>query len=258
MQRTESPVVLITGAARKGRVGADLAQSFHAKGYNVIIHYGESLADARNLYQELCAERKDSAMILHGNLLSDDLDVIAPEMIERAAKKWGRLDVLINSASLFLMSVPGKLNLKDGERLMRINAHAPNLLMQAFAGYHDAAGTQGKVFNISDAFVGKDHSEGLSQYNASKLALERFTIDASHTYKKLFVYGLAPGAMLHPAGVVNANDVIQYEGTEELKRRIHLCLAHPEYYEGFHKGKIQPCHKGEATYPKGFISGLKF
>jgi pteridine reductase len=256
MHRYESPVVLITGAGRKGRVGADLARSFHQRNYNVVIHYGESKSDADELCAELNATRENSAVILQGNLLSDDLDSLAPHLITEAAKSWRRLDVLINSASLFLMSPPGKLSLRDGERLMRINAHAPYLLMQAFAAYHQAAATQGKVFNISDAFIGKDHSEELSQYNASKLALEKFTSDAAHAYKNLYVYGMAPGAMLHPAGVVSANDVVQYEGTAELKRKIFLFLENTDYYD-IHKGKTQPCHKGEATYPKDFISGLK-
>ena len=50
-ERGESPVALVTGAAR--RLGACIATRLHEIGYNVLVHYNTSVEDATALVQQL-------------------------------------------------------------------------------------------------------------------------------------------------------------------------------------------------------------
>lgn len=47
----ESPVVLVTGAAK--RLGACIAKRLHEIGYNVLVHYNKSITEARDLVQQM-------------------------------------------------------------------------------------------------------------------------------------------------------------------------------------------------------------
>ena len=59
-------VVLITGAAI--RIGACIARTFHAKGFDVAISYRSSLTAAQALVDELNAIRVDSASCWHAEM----------------------------------------------------------------------------------------------------------------------------------------------------------------------------------------------
>lgn len=91
----QQPVILITGAAR--RIGAFIAQIFHAKGYQVIIHYHRSAAAADRLCEQLNATRPDSCALVQ----SDLNDMQGLQKIADLAHSVGRLDVLVNNASSF-------------------------------------------------------------------------------------------------------------------------------------------------------------
>ena len=93
---TNEKVALITGSAR--RVGAVIARMLHNHHFNIIIHYRASAQDAEKLRDEFNAQRPHSAI----SIISDMNDTTAlPQLVQTAAKTWGRLDVLINNASTF-------------------------------------------------------------------------------------------------------------------------------------------------------------
>lgn len=64
--RQESPVALITGGAK--RVGAQIARSLHAAGYDLALHCRRSVAEAAELAAELEALRPGSTLILQAEL----------------------------------------------------------------------------------------------------------------------------------------------------------------------------------------------
>ncbi|MDP2247533.1 MAG: pteridine reductase, partial [Nitrosomonadales bacterium] len=64
----ESKVILITGGAK--RVGAAISRMLHASGANLMIHYRQSVTEARALQAELNLKRPNSAAIIHGDLLN--------------------------------------------------------------------------------------------------------------------------------------------------------------------------------------------
>src|SRR5258705_4829670 len=90
------PVVLVTGAAR--RIGAAIARTLQAVGWNVAIHSRASGGEARALERALNKARPDSAASLRANLL--DVGAI-DKLVAQAAERWGRLDALVNNASSY-------------------------------------------------------------------------------------------------------------------------------------------------------------
>lgn len=95
-KQNNQPVVLITGGAR--RLGAVVARALHEAGYRIIIHYRESVQDAKALADALNQGRPNSAAPLAADL--DQFSVWEP-FVAQAEKIWGRLDALINNASAF-------------------------------------------------------------------------------------------------------------------------------------------------------------
>lgn len=50
-EHSESPVALVTGAAR--RLGACIVKRLHEIGYNVLVHYNKSISEARDLVHQM-------------------------------------------------------------------------------------------------------------------------------------------------------------------------------------------------------------
>ena len=64
IDKNSTPVVLITGAAR--RIGAATAALFHSAGYQVIIHYNRSGSDADRLCEKFNRLRDNSCLLVPG------------------------------------------------------------------------------------------------------------------------------------------------------------------------------------------------
>ena len=135
---------------------------------------------------------------------------------------------------------------------MQINAIAPLLLTQAYA---DQLKTHtGCVINISDVFI-KNPSSTHTEYNASKVALEKITQDAAATFTNLRVVAVAPGAMLRPDGMSKEGDnFTAYEGTDYLKENIFRIIG-----DNTINGCTVRAVKGVTEYPANFFSksGIK-
>src|ERR1700721_4221114 len=101
----QGQVVLITGGAR--RVGAEIARTLHAAGANIFIHYRSSAAAASALADQFNQVRPHSAAIHAAHLSAAE----APEKLVAAAlPEYGRLDILINSASSLYPAPLGQIN----------------------------------------------------------------------------------------------------------------------------------------------------
>ena len=87
------PVALITGAAR--RVGAALAREF-APDHDLLLHYGNSKAEAEALAAELSAVTRVA-------LISADLRLpeAGDKLAAAALKEFPRMDLVIHNASIF-------------------------------------------------------------------------------------------------------------------------------------------------------------
>lgn len=181
-------VVLVTGAAR--RIGAAIARILHAAGWNVLIHYRASGAEARQLEKELNALRPDSAHCLRANLL--DLHAI-DKLAEAAHDKWGRLDGLVNNASSYYRTPLAALDEEQFDDLIGGNLKAPLFLIKACAARMKAGGA---VVNIADIHAARPML-AYSAYCAAKAGLVSITESlARELAPRIRVNAVAPGHIL--------------------------------------------------------------
>lgn len=184
-----SKIALVTGAAR--RIGAAIIQHLHQSGFKVIIHYHRSVAEAQALMADLNQQRANSAYSIQQDLA----DPKAAEKIMFKALEWGgRLDVLVNNASLFIKTEAESSDIWD--RLFSTNLHAPFLLSQA--AFPSLAKHQGVIINISDIHAVKP-LKGYSIYCQTKAALNMQTLALAKEFApEVRVNAVAPGAIAWP------------------------------------------------------------
>ena len=190
--RHDRPVALITGAGR--RVGAVIARTLHAAGYDLALHYRHSIDDARMLADELEQRRSGSTLLLQAELA--DISAL-PVMIEQLLAHYGRLDALVNNASAFYPTPLGTVTAQQWNELFASNAQAPFFLSQAAIPALREA--HGGIVNMIDIYAERplaDHP----LYCMAKAALAAMTRSlALDLGPDIRVNGVAPGAVMWPS-----------------------------------------------------------
>jgi pteridine reductase len=182
---------LITGAGK--RIGASIAQTLHAAGANVAVHYFRSSDTADELVATLNAERVDSAFAVGADLRqSERLEQLITDTVARA----GRLDVLINNASSFYPTELGSVTESDWDDLIGSNLKAPLFLAQAALPHLRRTG--GTIINMIDIHARRPLRHH-HVYGAAKAGLAMLTRSlARDLAPEIRVNGVAPGAILWP------------------------------------------------------------
>lgn len=93
----QQPVAWITGSA-SNRVGRHIAKYLFAHGYRVVLHARSSIMEGEIGVQELNRLRSDSAMLVVGDVGDE---AFSKEAVERIEERYGRLDLLVNSAAIW-------------------------------------------------------------------------------------------------------------------------------------------------------------
>jgi pteridine reductase len=187
----DRPVALVTGAAR--RLGAAIARTLHAAGFDVALHCHRSRAEADTLAAALDATRADSVLVLQADLA--DFDRL-PELVARTIGWHGRLDALVNNASAFFPTPFGDTTPAQWDALFAANARAPFFLTQAAAPHLRAR--RGAVVNLADIHAERPLREH-AVYGMSKAALVHMTRAlALELAPEVRVNAISPGAILWP------------------------------------------------------------
>jgi pteridine reductase len=185
------PVALITGSAR--RVGAVIARSLHAAGYDLALHHRRSASEASALQAELELARPGSTLVLQADLSEFDR---LPELIAQTIGRFGRLDALVNNASAFYPTPVGVATPAMWDDLFAANARAPFFLSQAAVPHLKAS--RGAIVNLVDIYAEKP-LKNHTVYVMAKAALAMMTMSlARELGPEIRVNGVAPGAVLWP------------------------------------------------------------
>ncbi len=184
-------IALVTGAAH--RVGREIALALAREGADIVLHYGRSAAAAQATAQEIA--RLGRRVMLHqADLGNWDAAV---ELGKAALAHFGRVDVLINSASSFVPNDYFSTSEADFDQAFNVNIKGPFALSQVIAQAM-IAGDGGTIVNIVDegAFYPwrKYVAHGLSK--AALLALTRS--QALNLGPKVRVNAVCPGPVLKP------------------------------------------------------------
>ena len=180
---------LVTGAG--ARLGAHLARALGEDGWRVVIHYNAS-ADGAEATASRIREAGGEAEIARHDL--SDLEGLAAFLAG-----VGRVDALVNSASVFEMDRPEQIDIAFMDTAMKVNLAAPALLASEMAKAHEARAS-GCVVNILDQKLFNLNPDFFS-YTLSKYAF----LGATRTMAQAFaprvrVNAIAPGITLPSGG----------------------------------------------------------
>ncbi len=183
-------VGLVTGGAH--RVGRALVLALAEAGADVAIHYhGSGDAAADTAAQVRALGRR--AETFQADLSDPEA---ASALADRVGDAMGRLDVLVNNASLFESSSFQEVTADDWDRVMAVNLRAPFLLLQATAPWLKAS--NGVAVNIAD-LAGVQAWPAFPHHGVSKAALIHLTRVAARALgPDVRVNCIVPGTVLPP------------------------------------------------------------
>lgn len=186
------PVALITGAGR--RVGAVIARTLHAAGYDLALHYRHSADAAQSLADELEQQRADSTTLVHAELA--ELDAL-PGLVGSVLARFGRLDALVNNASAFYPTPVGSATPAQWNELFASNAQAPFFLAQAATPALRRAG--GAIVNLVDIYAERPLANHPIYCMAKAALLAMTRALALDLGPQVRVNAVAPGAVMWPS-----------------------------------------------------------
>lgn len=216
-------VALVTGAGK--RLGRAIAEALAADGWALLVHYHTSRRDAEDL-----------ASSIGGKAVGFDLEDVegVKDFLRALNRDGGKIDALINSASIFEPDRPETVTADDLLRNFRINLMAPVLLASAMAEAHTARNS-GCVVNLLDQKLFNLNPDFFS-YTLSKYALLGATQTmAMALAPRVRVNAVAPGVTLPVKGqsqeeFERAHRMNPMQGgatPEDIVRAVRFILATP-------------------------------
>ena len=199
--------VLVTGSAK--RLGREIALALARAGWQVAVHYRDSLEDATRTSAE-CSRLSGNSAVFRANLGNE---AAVRNLLPRVVAHFGHLDAVVNSASTFEHDTAASFGFAAMDKHMRSNAGAAILLAQALyqhlqergqatAGDETAktpAPRLGAVVNLLDQKLWNQNPDFMS-YTLSKAAMEAATtMLALALAPSVRVIGVAPGLTLTSA-----------------------------------------------------------
>ncbi|MYD12404.1 MAG: SDR family oxidoreductase [Gemmatimonadetes bacterium] len=185
------PVALVTGGGV--RVGRAIALGLAEDGYDLVVHYHTSAAGAREV-AEAANQLGTRAHPVQADLSQEHEAV---RLARTTAEHFGRLDLLVNSASTFAAGDLLAVTANEWDAVMAVNLRAPFLLVRETAELLQAS--RGSVVNIVDLAALQPWT-GHPAHSVSKAALLHLTrVAARRLAPEVRVNAIAPGAVLVPA-----------------------------------------------------------
>lgn len=232
-QELTGKVALVTGSAH--RVGKVIALELARRGVNQVVHYNSSDAEAIQTSDEITALGVQAIRVRADQSDPTQVDTL----FEAIRVKFGRLDILVNSASIFHEADLLTLSYEDWQRTLAINVTGPFLCTQHAARLMRANGQGGVIVNISDngGLKGWPSYPGHSVSKSGLLMLTK--VAARSLAPDIRVSAIVPGMVLEPPGY----DVAQWErnaqrtpvkraGSAEDVARAVAYLAEEDYITG--------------------------
>ncbi len=192
-------VALVTGAAK--RLGAHTAERLHQQGFNLVLHYNQSVQPAHQLAERLNGIRAGSVCTVQGDLTHK---AAIDDVAAQSEACYGRLDVLINNASSFYPTPLTSCSEDQWDDLVGTNMKAPLFLSLALLG--PLKERQGCIVNMVDIHGERPLAEH-TIYCMAKAGLIMMTKSlARELAPDVRVNGVAPGAILWPESPLAESD----------------------------------------------------
>lgn len=228
-------VVLITGGKR---IGAVVATTLAQAGADVSLVFNRSRREADETAAAVRALGRQ-AVAIQGDVSSEQDCARAVAM---TVAQLGRLDILINMASLYGSKPFEQLTSADWDRQMAVDLRATFLCARAAALVMKRAGG-GRIINFSDWVVasGRPRYPGYLPYYVAKAGVKALTeaLALELAADQILVNAIAPGPILAPPGmsakeresVVQNTPLGRWGGEDEIAKAV-LFLVQSDFVTG--------------------------
>jgi NAD(P)-dependent dehydrogenase (short-subunit alcohol dehydrogenase family) len=226
----KNQVALVTGGAR--RVGQVIALALAEQGAHVAFTYRTG-----DWQGTLAGIRRHGVEGLALSLDVRDLD--GPRAcVEQVVERLGRVDILVNNASVWLSAPFLEISRAQWEDTLTINLTGPFLCSQAAAA-HMLRQESGVIINITDLSAFQTWPR-FADHSASKAGLVALTrVMAAELAPHVRVNAIAPGTILLPDNATEAkrqwaidNSLLKRVGTPEDVARTVLFLVESDFVTG--------------------------
>ena len=228
-------VALITGGRR---IGAVVATELARRGADVAIVYRASRAEAEETAAALRALTR-RALLVQADLQQPDA---CRRVVEETAAGLGRLDVLVNMASIYRTKAFDDLTVQDWDEQLAIDLRAAWLCSHA-AVPHMRRARGGRIINFSDwvARSGRPRYVGYLPYYVAKAGVIALTeaLALELAADQILVNAVAPGPIVAPPGtsetesaaVERATPLGRWGGEMEIAKAV-LALVESDFITG--------------------------
>jgi len=193
-------VALITGGKRIGLV---VARELAARGVDVALSYARSKAEAEQA-ADIARTAGRRAATFNADLSQP---AAAATLVQSVVDTFGRLDILINMASVYVTKPFADLTAADWDANINIDLRAAFLCAHAAAPRMKAQGG-GRIVNFSDwiAKSGRPRYAGYVPYYVAKSGIIALTeaLALELAADNILVNAIAPGPIVAPPGTTEA------------------------------------------------------
>ena len=219
---------LITGGKR---VGASVARALAKRGMDIALAYNRSNEEAEAAAADVKSHGR-RAVTIRADLREASQ---CASLVERAAAEFGRLDVLINMASVYSQVPFVEMDEARWDAVIDVDLKAAFLCALAAVPHMREAGG-GRIINFSDwiAASGRPRYQGFLPYYVAKRGLMGLTeaLALELASERILVNAIAPGPILAPPGtsdeeyeaVEKATPLGSWGGGDEIARAVIFLL----------------------------------
>ena len=221
---TQGKVALITGGKR---IGAVVAETLARAGVNIALVYNRSRSEAAETESAVKALGR-RALIVQADVTSEGECNYA---VASTIRDLGRLDILINMASLYTSKPFAQLTAADWDRQLAVDLRASFLFSHA-AAQHMKKNGGGRIINFADwiAASARPRYAGYLPYYVAKSGVKALTeaLALELAADQILVNAIAPGPILPPPemtkeesdAVVKSTPLGRWGGEEEIAKAV--------------------------------------
>ena len=202
-------VALITGGRR---IGAVVATELARKGAHVAMVYRASRSEAEGTADTVRAMGR-RALVVQGDLSQPEA---CSGVVEATVAEFGRLDILVNMASVYRERPLDEVTVEDWDAQLSIDLRAAWLCSHA-AIPHMRQSRGGRIVNFSDwvARSGRPRYRGYLPYYVAKAGVIALTeaLALELATDQILVNAIAPGPIVAPPGTSAADSAAVEQAT---------------------------------------------
>lgn len=204
-------IALITGSGRK-RLGNVVAGDLAADGFSIALHYNRSADEAREAVTQLRDAGVDAEAYQADVADDDDVGHLFDQILER----FGRLDVLVNTASIWQSRSLEETTAQDVRQSFDVNCLGTFLCARRAGLIMAGQQSGGVIVNIGDWAIQRPYADHAA-YFIAKGAIPTLTrvlaVELARRNPKIRVNCIHPGPVMFPPGMSDAEQRKLIEAT---------------------------------------------